>query len=231
MRIVLLDASGNICRLWKQELRRLKKEVVDAMRWGDEKLEVSVFNGDIQELKLDTNKETVFFSPGNSFGGMAGGYDRTLACLFSDTGDWRTVDRYVKNWIVENSQGYSAPGTAQLIRINTPDSTAWRTYRANAILHVPTMRTPESLVFSDEQTIQSVFDWTWQSLVRVRQEPSVDVFVLTGMGTGTGGLAEGLVCRVMVAAIAMFGNRLGKEVLSYLDNTQRKSSVEKKLYD
>ncbi|ESW99693.1 hypothetical protein KL918_001374 [Ogataea parapolymorpha] len=234
MRIVLLDASGNICRLWKQELRRLKKEVVDAMRWGDEKLEVSVFNGDIEELKLDTNKETkketVFFSPGNSFGGMGGGYDRALACLFSDTGDWKTTDRYVKKWIVENSQGYSAPGTARLIRINTPNSTAWRKYRASAILHIPTMRTPESLAFSDEQTIQSVFDWTWQSLVRVRTEPSVDVFVLTGMGTGTGGLAEWLVCRVMVAAIAMFGNRMGKEVLSYLDSPHR-SIIEKKLYD
>ncbi|KAG7699674.1 hypothetical protein KL951_001391 [Ogataea haglerorum] len=145
MRIVLLDASAHICRLWKAEVARLKNEVADAMRWGDDKLEVSIFNGDLENLELRTDKETVFFSPGNSFGGMAGGYDRALAHLFSDAGDWKTTDEYVKNWILENSHGYSAPGTARLIRFSRPDSPAWRKYRASAILHVPTMRTPEFL--------------------------------------------------------------------------------------
>ncbi|KAG7834585.1 hypothetical protein KL943_002969 [Ogataea angusta] len=200
------------------------------MRWRDEKLEVSIFHGNIENLKFDTSKESVFFSPGNSFGGMGGGYDKALAYLFSEAGDWCTTDRYVKNWIVENSNGYSAPGTAQLIHFDWPDSLAWQKYRASAILHVPTMRTPKILGFTEEQTIQSVFDWTWQSLVRVRQEPSLDVFVMTGMGTGYGCLTEKLVCRTMVAAIAMFGSQMGKEVLSYLDSPYKRSDIEKKLY-
>ncbi|KAH3668125.1 hypothetical protein OGAPHI_001879 [Ogataea philodendri] len=212
MRIILIDADGVICEFWQKLLQ-------SRIGGRAKSVDIEVFHGYLDGLDFSVSEESVFVSPGNSFGGMGGGYDKALASLFAEDGNWQNTDRFVRGWISANSRGYSSPGTAQLIEFSMNRSQAWKKHRSRTLLHLPTMVTPGKLGFTKSQTFTAVFDWTWQCLIKIHQKKELKVAVFTGMGTGYGQLDKETVCNAMVSAIFMFAEGSGAEVPKFLEKT------------
>ncbi len=168
---------------------------------------------------------TTILSPGNSIGYMGGGFDKALANLFSH-GDfsWRHTEKHVQGQLLDLYKGYLTPTNANLIEFSTDsfyrDSKAWNTLSANSILHMPTMRVPRPLVTatSEIEQYRYVFDCTWELLSTINKanietlkwgddrHAVISTMILTGIGTGYGGIPVHIVGKAMVAAIVIFTN-------------------------
>ncbi|QPG76372.1 hypothetical protein FOA43_003760 [Brettanomyces nanus] len=167
---------------------------------------------------------TTILSPGNSVGYMGGGFDKALANLFSH-GDftWKHSEHHVQEQLLNLYKGYLTPTNANLIEFHTDsfyrDSKAWNLLSANSILHMPTMRVPRPLISdSNLQLYRFVFDCTWELLSTVNKanietlkwkddrHAFIDTVILTGIGTGYGGVPMEIVGKAMIAAIVIFTN-------------------------
>lgn len=167
---------------------------------------------------------TTILSPGNSVGYMGGGFDKALANLFSH-GDftWKHTEKHVQSLLLDQYKGYLTPGNANLIEFNTDrfyrDSKAWNLLSSNSILHLPTMRVPRPLIsVSPIELYRFVFDCTWELLSTINKanietlkwkddrHAIIDTVVMTGIGTGYGGIPIDVVGKAMIAAIVIFTN-------------------------
>ncbi|VEU19985.1 DEKNAAC100138 [Brettanomyces naardenensis] len=167
---------------------------------------------------------TTVLSPGNSVGYMGGGFDRVLANLFSHNDfTWKHAEMHVQSQLLDQYKGYLTPGNANLIEFHSDafyrDSKAWNLLNANSILHLPTMRVPRPLVnLSTLELYRFVFDCTWELLSTVNKanietlkwkedkHAVIDTLLLTGIGTGYGGVPIEIVGKAMIAAIVIFTN-------------------------
>lgn len=168
---------------------------------------------------------TTILSPGNSIGYMGGGFDKALANLFSHGNfGWKHTEKHVQSQLLDLYKGYLTPENANLIEFSTDsfycDSKAWNTLSANSILHMPTMRVPRPLTTATSviEQYRYVFDCTWELLSTVNKanietlkweddrHAVINTMVLTGIGTGYGGIPVQIVGKAMVAAIVIFTN-------------------------
>lgn len=169
-----------------------------------------------------TRTVTTVLSPGNSIGYMGGGFDRALAQLFSHGDfDWRHSEHHVQTQLLDLYKGYLTPSNSNLIEFHTEsfyrDSKAWNELGANSILHIPTMRVPRVLdELSTIELYRTVFDWTWEVLSTVNKanievfkwkedkHAPIDTMILTGLGTGYGGIPVEVVGKAMIAALVIY---------------------------
>ncbi|ODV84704.1 hypothetical protein CANARDRAFT_200084 [[Candida] arabinofermentans NRRL YB-2248] len=211
-KVILLDLNANLCDCWSSALLEFNNKL---NRYSTP---IFKYKGQLnydQLIKNDTCTTTIL-SPGNSVGYMNGGFDKALARWFSSNSSWEDTETHVQSSLLWKYHGYLSPTNANLVEFNTPEfyknSKAWNLTNANSILHLPTMRVPRKL-FGDAEKHESdalslemlryVYDCTWEILTKYSL---INTLILTGIGSGYGGIPEPLVAKAMISAITIYSN-------------------------
>lgn len=160
-------------------------------------------------------------SPANSYGIMDGGFvsNRQLACsclahillrfdfylsmAFSPPKDFHALTRLVQTAIRDRYYGFAPPGSCILVPGLPPNNFSCKT-----IAVCPTMRYPQELTWHKD----IVYNTMWSLLVELEnwnkkvddEEKKIKKVLMTGLGTGAGGILGAVCARQMALAVKHF---------------------------
>lgn len=237
LKIVLVDSNPLLVNAWNKQIQSILKYN------GQLKSTVSieVHQGTLSSLNPihENNRKTTIVSPANSIGGMGGGFDEALCELYTTNVGKETklasIETFIRNHL---RHGYTPLGTAHILEFhdfpNFKESVAWKKFRANSIVVIPTMRVPKSIytVLKEDsiytirvkhlEIVRFVFDCVWEIMCAVSRHNEknqegfendihgkIDNIILPGLGTGYGGLPTDLVSKGMIGALSLWGLKLG----------------------
>lgn len=169
MQIFLLDINIAIVNAWNKLFYSFDN--------------VSVVHADFQTF-MDEYQVDCVVSPGNSYGVMAGGFDRAISNYFG----WDLTKR-VQAYINKNLNGQQPVGTSFIIETGMPDI---------RLIHTPSMIRPSKINDSNV-----VFDCT-KSTLDVAKDNNVESIVLPAFGGACGGLSPDIIATKMHRAILGF---------------------------
>ncbi|KAI0632172.1 hypothetical protein C8Q77DRAFT_1158837 [Trametes polyzona] len=199
-------ATPSLCDAWRAAIAQLPASV--AARFA------------VKETRLDPDAIAREFgpcecvvSPANAFGIMDGGYDMALSRAFAVDGDvWALTDA-AQGVLRARHRGYLPPGACELVPL--PERLAAANALGCAVLAVvPTMRTPEDVSWH----VDVVYEGMWSllaALYRWNQGGAggarpVKRVLMTGLGTGSGGIGYEKCARQMVLAALNFARGWGE---------------------
>ncbi|PVF95265.1 macro domain-like protein [Serendipita vermifera] len=164
--------------------------------------------GEVDEKILECE---CMVSPANSFGIMDGGYDLALSNSFRgpENDGWKLTN-IVQNYIRDKSHGYLPPGSCIIVPLPPDlagDNNPWK---AHCIAVLATMRTPSDVRWHKDLVYNSM--WSLQVAIEnwnrahAEGEGKIKRVVITGLGTGTGGVMPKVAAEQMALAVKHFLN-------------------------
>lgn len=179
-------------------------------------LDVLPYSSDVPLSEvISKNQIDAIVSPGNGFGFMDGGFDAALSGFYDPllTGKQPgTLTRVVQKELYKRARGYTPESTVNVFNISKLDPLS--NYELPQLIHAPTMAIPEVI----PQSSPVVFNTMWNILTAINNvnsnenEDPISKVLITGLGTGTGGVSYESCAIQMVGAYGTFLNLDGSGV-------------------
>ncbi|EIW59209.1 macro domain-like protein [Trametes versicolor FP-101664 SS1] len=201
--------APSLCAAWR-----------DALAADDVPAEVAA-RFTVKEAKLDPAALAEEFgecacvvSPANAFGIMDGGYDMALSVAFTVERDIWALTNVVQDALRTQYRGYLPPGACELVPL-TPALTASNPLGCTVLAVVPTMRTPEDVSWHVDLVYDCMWNllsalWRWNNGDRPEGAARVERVLMTGLGTGNGGITYERCARQMALAAVNFARGWGE---------------------
>ncbi|KAI0766426.1 hypothetical protein BD413DRAFT_446333, partial [Trametes elegans] len=155
-------------------------------------------------------------SPANAFGIMDGGYDLALSRAFAVGGDTWALTNAVQDALRATHRGYLPPGSCALVPL-PPALTGANALGCTVLAAVPTMRTPEDVSWHVDLVYDAMWAlltalWRWNTHEGGRPAGAGPVrrVLMTGLGTGIGGIGYEKCARQMALAALNFARGWGE---------------------
>ncbi|CDO77914.1 hypothetical protein BN946_scf184727.g3 [Trametes cinnabarina] len=164
-------------------------------------------------LALEFGTIDCVVSPANAFGIMDGGYDLALSRAFAVDGDIWALTNAVQDVLHERHRGYLPPGCSELVPLSA-DLTASNPLECTVLAVIPTMRTPEDVSWHRDLVYESMWNlltsiWRWNKGERPAGAGPIEKVLMTGLGTGNGGIGYDKCARQMCLAALNFARGWG----------------------
>ncbi|KAI0325049.1 macro domain-like protein [Cubamyces sp. BRFM 1775] len=201
------NVAPSLCDSWRAALSDLPPAV--AARFT---VKEALF--DAAALSQEFGTIDCVVSPANAFGIMDGGYDLVLTRAFAvDNNAWALTDA-VQDVLRKRHRGYLPPGSCTMVPLSAA-LTASNPLRCTSLAVVPTMRAPESVAWHLDLVYDCMWNlltalWRWNEGERPDGAPPVQKVLLTGLGTGTGGISYDKCAKQMFLAALNFARGWGE---------------------
>ncbi|KAH9891949.1 macro domain-like protein [Cubamyces lactineus] len=200
-------AAPSLCDSWRAALEDLPPEV--AARFT-----VKEAYFDAKALAQEFGKVDCVVSPANAFGIMDGGYDLALSRAFMIDGNIWALTNAVQDVLHKQHKGYLPPGSCRMVPLSAA-LTASNPLGCTSLAVVPTMRTPESVAWHHDLVYECMWNlltalWRWNEGERPEGAPPVQRVLMTGLGTGTGGIGYDTCAQQMFVAALNFARGWGE---------------------
>lgn len=184
MKIYLLDINKEIIDNWKKEFHKFP--------------EVEIVNDTLENFLNNNPGFYGIVSPANSFGLMDGGYDKAIIDYFGED-----IETAVQNHIKSNYSGCQPVGSCFTLFFDKC-----------ALLHTPTMRTPEKIIDS-----RVIFDCMLSCLNEAKKN-NIESIVIPAFGGCTGRVSTKAIAKYMEFAYHVFTSNFSMEwgVALYIKN-------------
>lgn len=160
------------------------REYIAGYDGGSIELAVSEPVSDLTDAVVQNNIDAIV-SPGNSFGFLNGGFDKVIADFYGKL-SLKTPDQVSKDFqheLFEQVGGYNPPGSAIVVDMNNLLNVS--STKLPKLVHVSTMSMPEKVDAKDPV----IFNCLWNLFTCVKKDEDISNVLLTGLGTGTGGVS------------------------------------------
>ncbi|KZT61238.1 macro domain-like protein [Calocera cornea HHB12733] len=185
-------------------------ELLDAWKAAFEKYLPTALGESFTLLESDIRRAGKFdcvVSPANSYGIMDGGIDLYIAAAISPS-DTTPVIRAVQKHLYTNYRGYLSAGQCTLAPLPDDLCGPSNSLGCRYIAVLPTMRLPEHIEWQRD----IVYDCMWNLLLALEQHnvatqgsgKEISTVVMSGLGTGTGGISSQKCAEQMVLAVKHF---------------------------
>ncbi|KAL1950612.1 hypothetical protein VTO73DRAFT_5736 [Trametes versicolor] len=153
-------------------------------------------------------------SPANTFGIMDGGYDLALSRAFMVDDDIWALTNAVQDALRARHRSYLPPGSCTLVPLLATLSAA-NALRCTSVAVVPTMRTPESVAWHQDLVYECMWNlltalWRWNAGERPDGAPPIQRVLMSGLGTGNGGIGAETCAKQMCLAALNFARGWGE---------------------
>ncbi|KAH9940611.1 macro domain-like protein [Amylocystis lapponica] len=197
--LTLLDISSSLVDEWR---RALAQHVPESIRDR-----ITIVQSTLEDLTPPESQFDCIVSPANSYGRLDGGFDYFLSQAL-DPDDELAPTRLVQSTLYRRWKGYAPPGSCTLVPLegstceNNP-------HGCRFIAICPTMRIPGVVTWNRE----IVYNCVWSLLVALTEhndaaEPTgrvkISKILMTGLGTGTGGVSAERCAQQMALAFRDF---------------------------
>ncbi|KAF4618830.1 hypothetical protein D9613_010040 [Agrocybe pediades] len=208
LRFILLDKSGDLVREWTKAFGEL---VPEAIRQKFEM--VTSKSPKLSDLEEKYKHFDCIVSPANSYGRLDGGFDAVISDALSPD-DFFAPTRLVQSVLYKRWRGYLPPGVCMLVPLQGQQypTLSKNPHGCSFIALCPTMRVPENIQWNKE----IVYNLMWSLLVAVDEHndacstadinPSAQEVLMTGLGTGVGGISAEKCARQMALAVRDYAN-------------------------
>lgn len=151
---------------------------------GSVELSVSEPVSELADAVVQNNIDAIV-SPGNSFGFLTGGFDKVIADYYGHLSSTspEQVSKDFQRELCEQVGGYNPPGSAIVVDMNNALNVSGTTLPK--LVHVSTMGMPEKIATKDPV----IFNCLWNLFTCVKKDNDISSVLLTGLGTGTGGVS------------------------------------------
>lgn len=175
MKIYLLDINKDMTDHWKNEFNKYP--------------EIEIINDTLESFLNSNPGYYGIVSPANSFGLMDGGYDKAIIDYFG-----KNIEESVQNYIKSNYCGCQPVGSCFTL-----------SFDKCALLHTPTMRTPEKIVDS-----RVIFDCMLSCLNDAKRN-NIDSVIIPAFGGCTGEVSTKAIAKYMSFAYHVFKSNFSME--------------------
>jgi len=192
----------SLCDAWIAALEALPEPVSSRFKVKEAML-------DPVALKEEFGTFECLVSPANAFGIMDGGYDLALSRAFAkERADIWDLTNVVQDVLKRRHRGYLPPASCTLVPLPA-HLTATNPLGCKAIAVVPTMRTPEDVSWHVDLVYESMWNLLsallhWNEGERPEGEEPIKRVLMTGLGTGNGGIGFDKCARQMALATLNF---------------------------
>lgn len=150
---------------------------------------------------VEKNHVDAVVSPGNSFGFLNGGFDKSIAEYYGEymnnentTPSVVEVSKRFQRELLKRVGGYNPPGSALIVDMH--DVLELNSdIKLPKLIHVSTMAMPERI--SPEDPV--IFNSLWNLITSVSSDEEISNCLLTGLGTGTGGVSHSSFVNQLIA--------------------------------
>jgi len=192
-------ASESLCHAWREAILEYFPDPSTSP--------FSVIEGRFKDIDPIQLRCDCIVSPANSYCIMGGGFDLELSRCFQGVGGdiWRLTD-YCQTYIHDKWHGFVPPGSCTIIPlpedVRGPHKNPWHT---TSLAILPTMHTPENVSWHKDL----VYNAMWTLLVEIKkwnqfafgEGISIQTVLMTGLGTGQGGISVKRCAQQMVLAV------------------------------
>ncbi|KAI0712684.1 hypothetical protein C8Q76DRAFT_585156, partial [Earliella scabrosa] len=157
-------------------------------------------------------------SPANSFGIMDGGFDLELSRIFrGPSADMYSLTEHVQAHLRVRWAGFAPPTSCTLVPLpDTVRGEGGNRWGTHALAVVPTMKRPERVDWHEDLAYTA----TWALLCEVarwnaenaEKDEEIGRVLMTGLGTGAGGVGVERCARQMVLAVQHYASPLPASV-------------------
>ncbi|KAI0701561.1 hypothetical protein C8T65DRAFT_269505 [Cerioporus squamosus] len=213
--LVLIARSPALLDAWRRAIARY----FPASPSPGAGAEFSVHEGALDDLPPAEIAHECVVSPANAFGIMDGGFDLALSRAFrGPSADLYALTDHVQTHLRARWAGYAPPGTCTLVPL--PDAARANRWGTHTLAVVPTMKRPEDVDWNRELVYGATWGLLcelgrWNARVRADGEPvasatsgkaphergRIERVLMTGLGTGAGGVSAERCARQMVLAV------------------------------
>ncbi|KAG1888180.1 macro domain-like protein, partial [Suillus subluteus] len=214
------NSSESLCDAWSRAIEEHFPDPNDSP--------FTVIEGKVQEVDPKRLRCDCVVSPANSFGIMDGGIDYQFSRILKGMGDiWHLTD-HCQTYIRDVWHGYIPPGSCMIVPLPDDITSAGNPWDARALAISPTMRVPDDVSWHQDL----VYNAMWSLLVQLDRwnkasdaegHVKIQTVLMTGFGTGTGGIDVDKCAQQMMLAVKHFRMPLADHV--------RWSSVEQRVRD
>lgn len=166
-------------------------------------------------------------------------FDLELSRSFQGAGDIGSLTHHCQTYIHDNWHGFAPPGSCTIIPlpegVRGPNKNPWHT---TSLAILPTMHTPENVSWHKDL----VYNAMWTLLVEIQRwnqsagvgkdevyeitSSSIRTVLMTGLGTGQGGISAKRCAQQMVLAVKHFQQGLPINI-GWEDVRQRNADIER----
>jgi len=168
MKIYLLDINKEMTDNWEKEFNKYP--------------EVEIVNNSLEYFLNSNPGYYGIVSPANSFGLMDGGYDKAIIDYFG-----KDVEKSVRKHIKSHYSGFQPIGSCFTLLLDNC-----------ALLHTPTMRTPEKIIDS-----RIIFDCMISCLNEAKIN-NIESIIIPAFGGCTGEVSKKAIAKYMAFAYHVF---------------------------
>lgn len=201
--VYLVDTNSNLCKEWKKEFASILSD-----KNINPNIKYSIHNSTLQDHLINYKSDSIV-SPANSFGIMDGGVDYYISQYYGGT---KNFIPFIRKALDDEFCGIQNIGTSFIIDLieylykNNLNNENYK-YYPRYLIHTPTMRTP-SLIKNKSDIIYSCI---WSILCSLRKhntnlKNNINSVIITGLGTGAGGVDEIYCAKQMSLAFKHFIN-------------------------
>lgn len=192
--IYLVDINKKLCKEWEEELK-----FIQLNKNKNNDIKFSIYNLKLKEY-LKKYKSDSIVSPANSFGIMDGGFDYYISEYYGGT---KKFIPFIRKSLDDEFCGIQNVGTSFIIDLieylyENKLNNEYNKHYPRYLIHTPTMRTP-NLIKKETDTILC-------SLRKhnKKNENNINSVIITGLGTGAGGINEKYCAQQMTLAFKHF---------------------------
>lgn len=160
------------------------RRALDGYEGGSFRLSISEPVSDLSDAVVQNSIDAIV-SPGNSFGFLNGGFDQAIANFYGALSS-KTPEQVSKDFqheLLKQVGGYNPPGSAIVVDMNTVLNVGGS--KLPKLIHASTMGMPEKVSSNDPV----IFNCLWNLFTCVKKDDDISNVLLTGLGTGTGGVS------------------------------------------
>ncbi|KAI0667571.1 hypothetical protein C8Q78DRAFT_981508 [Trametes maxima] len=199
--------APSLCPAWREALADIPASVAERFVVKEARLDPAA-------LAREFGRCECVVSPANAFGIMDGGYDLALSHAFAVDGDTWALTNAAQDVLRERHRGYLPPGSCALVPLS-PALTASNELGCAVLAVVPTMRTPEDVSWHVDLVYECMWNllsalWRWNAGERPADAGRVEQVLMTGLGTGSGGVSYERCARQMALAAQNFARGWGE---------------------
>ncbi|OSC98502.1 macro domain-like protein [Trametes coccinea BRFM310] len=199
--------APSLCAAWLEALADLPASVAQQFAVKETRLDPAA-------LAQEFGTFECVVSPANAFGIMDGGYDLALSRAFAVDGDIWALTNTVQDVLQDRHRGYLPPGCCELAPLPSA-LTASNPLGCTVLAVVPTMRTPEDVSWHRDLVYECMWNllsaiWRWNKGERPEGAKPVKRVLMTGLGTGNGGIGYEKCAKQMCLAALNFARGWGE---------------------
>ncbi|KAI0826858.1 macro domain-like protein [Trametes gibbosa] len=201
------ETTPSLCTAWRAALSELPPTIAARFSVKETRLDPAA-------LARECGSCACVVSPANAFGIMDGGYDMALSIAFTVERDIWALTNVVQDALRTRYRGYLPPGACELVPL-PPALTASNPLECTVLAVVPTMRTPEDVSWHVDLVYECMWNllsalWRWNQGERPAGARPVERVLMTGLGTGSGGISYDKCARQMALAALNFARGWGE---------------------